>query len=142
MVMVLYSTVNADNIHHNIGAGAGIPFGLLGVSYELETDLNDSISLGPVVSAGEGWNVGLQSHFLDKNQPVRLGLSAWYGTNATVNSKLKNGVTIGMDTRFQFGNDLRNIIDFHILYVASVETPYNIDDVNRVVLSLGYKFRF
>lgn len=152
----IFSEAYAKDIHHNIGLGIGVPFGgLFGISYELEIDVNDTFSIGPTLSQSVGWDLGVQFHFLDKNELLRLGLSAWYGSNGYLSREEDEdsdeydtfkGVTLGGNVRFQLGRLRKHAIDFHILYVVSSEFEgdegYIRDSDSDVVIALGYKYRF
>lgn len=151
----------AFEVRHNLGAGVGIPFGIVGVAYGLEINLIDSIAvmpslaLGTSVLAGSTEEVGLRLLFGDKNARIRIGVSYWSGTNTIVKTgflsyETMNGTTAGVNLRAQLGSKRDHVIDVHILKNI---TPTNTELQQRfgatttenskgTLLGIGYMYRF
>lgn len=150
----------AFEIHQNLGAGIGIPFGIFGVSYELEVNIIDSIAIGPTLALGTSIldggasEVGLQLHFGHKDALLRYGLSYWSGTNTIIETSFENyeteeGETAGINLRIQFGSQRDNAIDVHILKILDPDE----DEIRQrfgsgaqqggdIKIGVGYVHRF
>ena len=159
LIFSLGPRADAAEIHHNLGAGLGVPFGIVGISYEMEIELTDSFSIGPSLAggtsvlAGRTSEVGLQLHFGDKNKRVRFGMSYWNGTNTIVKTGYlsydsANGNTAGLKLRIQLGAKRNNCIDVHILRAltpsdAELKQRFGVSKKeNDTLLGVGYVHRF
>ncbi len=156
VVGVFAYVVNAEagDAYHNIGAGFGIPFGFLGVNYELEMDVSESLSMSPTAAvghtifAGLGWNVGVQTSFLSQDSKWRPGFSVWYGTNTIVETwddyESETGLTLGVGIKYRSRPTSKGAWVLHLLY------PFN--DIGEdggyeeygapVKIAFGYSRRF
>ena len=151
----------AFEVRHNLGAGVGIPFGIVGVAYGLEINITDSIAimpslaLGTSVLAGSTEEVGLRLLFGDKNARIRVGVSYWSGTNTIVKTgflsyETMNGTTAGLNLRAQLGSKRDHVLDVHVLQNI---TPTDDELQQRfgatttenskgTLLGIGYMYRF
>ena len=161
-VFFVLGSVNARafELHNNVGAGIGIPYGLFGAQYELELGFGNFVSVSPTIGAGTSLlagaavNGGVQLLLGNKDGLFRYGLTYWYGTNTIVESRpdhfrLKQGSTVGAKARFQFGRARRHAVDAHVLTTITPtkseleDDGYSVESGgNNVLLGVGYVFRF
>jgi len=145
----------AGSLHHNIGGGLGIPYGAIGFGYELENDISPGFSVGPAMGFGSNfgdgsaWNIGIKTHFLNKDRLFRPGISLWYGTNSYVDltngdTESGEGLTLGFDLRFQIGRIRRHVIEFYLLNIISdnIDDQYEEKSDSNIKFGTGYMFRF
>lgn len=116
----------AFEMKHNLGAGIGVPFGIVGVSYGLEMNVTDSFAIIPTIAtgtsvlAGATDEVGLRLLIGDKNARIRFGASYWTGTNTIVDTgsltyESMKGDTVGINLRVQLGSKHNHTIEVHML---------------------------
>ncbi|VAW62488.1 hypothetical protein MNBD_GAMMA11-1683 [hydrothermal vent metagenome] len=158
---VTVQKAEAVEFYNNFGAGVGVPFGIFGVSYELEMNLTDWFAVGPTVAVGTSilgggtTEVGLQLHFGDKNSLLRYGVSYWSGTNTIVETSFDefetlDGETIGINLRIQLGSRRSHSIDVHVLKILTPDEEevqnklgFGVDaEGGDVKLGVGYVYRF
>lgn len=151
----------AFEVRHNLGAGVGIPFGIVGVAYGLEINVIDSIAimpslaLGSSVLAGSTEEVGLRLLFGDKNARIRVGVSYWSGTNTIVKTgflsyETMNGTTAGVNLRAQLGTKRDHVIDVHMLKnITPTDSELQqrfgattTENSKGTLLGIGYMYRF
>lgn len=70
----------------SVGLGFGIPYGVLGSSFDINVapQFDVSLGFGTTVLAGAGYNVGVRYYLAGEEKNFRPRLSANYGTNAMV----------------------------------------------------------
>ena len=159
--MTITQRAEAFEVRHNLGAGIGVPFGIVGVAYGLEINVIDSIAimpslaLGTSVLAGSTEEVGLRLLFGDKNARIRVGVSYWSGTNTIVKTgflsyETINGNTAGVNLRAQLGSKRDHVIDVHVLKTitptdAELQQRFGsttTENSKGTILGIGYMYRF
>jgi hypothetical protein len=158
--LVTSQRAEAFDIYQNISVGMGVPYGIFGVSYELEINIIDSFAISPTVAAGTtilgggATETGLQLHFGDK-EGTRYGISYWSGTNVLIEVDIdelefetEDGDTAGIHMRFFAGKQKKNIVTLHLLKVI---TPTEEEMLTKFgakpegsdfKIGVGYGFRF
>ena len=150
----------AFEMKHNLGAGIGVPFGIVGVSYGLEMNVTDSFAIIPTIAtgtsvlAGATDEVGLRLLIGDKNARIRFGASYWTGTNTIVDTgsltyESMKGDTAGINLRIQLGSKRNHTIEVHMLRTITpsddeVFQKYGVTRKNDsgVLFGVGYVHRF
>lgn len=152
--------VEAFEMKHNLGAGIGVPFGIVGVSYGLEMNVTDSFAIIPTIAtgtsvvAGATDEVGLRLLIGDKNARIRFGASYWSGTNTLIKTgsstyESMKGDSAGINLRIQLGSKRNHTIEVYMLRAITpdddeVFQKYGVSRENEsgVLFGVGYVHRF
>jgi hypothetical protein len=134
----------------SIGAGFGIPYGVLGINIEISIidNLNITAGLGSVIlNQGIGYNFGLKYYFDSFNEKTRFRISAYYGVNTVKESSLNktyNGFTFGLGQRCMFGYTRAHGFDMDLLAVVTSGYSGTVKNMGfgPFKLSIGYRYGF
>ncbi len=141
---------NANSMENVFGLGIGMPYGGLGVNYELS--LNDYFA--PTVGVGSlpentGWNVGLRLYYPGRDHKFRGRITALYGTNTVLERERNNsdsdydtetGFSGGIGFNWRFGKAWAFDGD---LFFAESDIPEGYEEKGGdVKFSLGFSYRF
>lgn len=146
----------------SIGAGLGVPYGILGFNAELAVHdyINLSAGLGTTVFAGLGYGLGAKGYFKPIGEKWRPRVSAHYGVNSLImldddwdTSEKFAGLVLGLGIQGMFGINRNHGFDFDIVYLATMgdlydrvdqleKSGYTVNERGRVRVSLGYRFGF
>jgi len=134
----------------SVGAGFGVPYGTLGVNFEINLlpYLSLAGGLGTTVYAGVGWSAGARGYFRKPGPMWRPRVSAFYGINSVYsegrgnpNNKRYPGVTFGIGQMIVLWK--RHGFDLDIMYVAYSEMDNEYpEDYSKFKINLGYRFAF
>lgn len=147
-----------------MGAGVGIPYGIVGMNAEVSLNPNSQNNLyatggvGILFTQGLAYSGGLNFYLLDYDRFWRPRLSMLYGTNGFYHSLSEDhvyqGLNAGIGQLFQFGIDRNVAISLDAILVVSSglfdkleelgeETEaYTVFGTPRVKFSLGIKWAF
>lgn len=150
----------------SLGAGLGVPYGILGANaeYEVAQQLCVSGGIGTTILAGTGYSFGLRYYLNEAGNSWRPRLSAFYGTNAMIEvielsgedfQEQYSGLTLGIGQKWLLGERHRHGIDLDLMFLATrgdfdhdmdvlEEQGYQLDDIGtgQVKLSAGYRYNF
>jgi hypothetical protein len=136
-----------DPLEHLLGFGFGLPFGGIGVNYEL--GLNDYIA--PTLGVGfvpdnVGWNAGVRGYYPGREYYVRGRVTLLYGTNVILEKEglsssdkdTETGFSLGFGVDWRFGERWGLGAD---LFLADTDVPRGYEKMdNDIFLSLGLSY--
>ena len=149
-----------------IGAGLGVPYGILGANAEYEVGKNLYISggIGTTILAGTGYSIGLRYYLKEAGNSWRPRLSAFYGTNSVLDvvafggddfQEQYSGLALGIGQKWLLGERHRQGIDLDLMFLATrgdfdddadmlEEMGYEVDDIGagKIKFSVGYRYNF
>ena len=143
------SPAHADQLDHAIGFGFGLPYGGIGVNYEL--GINDVIA--PTLGVGLvpdnlGWNAGVRAYYPGRDYFVRGRVTLLYGTNVILEKDSVSGSDKDTDTGFSLGIG----VDWRFgekwglsgdLFFADTDVPRGYDKVdNDIFISMGVSYHW
>lgn len=140
---------SANSIENVFGFGLGLPYGGIGVNYELS--FNDYAV--PIVSIGYmpdnvGWNGGIRLYYPGRESKFRGRITGLYGTNTLLEKKsshssqynTENGFSGGVGFNWRFGQSWA--FDHDLFFVNSdVPAGYK-NEGNTVKISMGFSYRW
>lgn len=149
MITGLSFSASADYTHENVfGFGFGLPYGGLGINYEL--GLNDY--LAPTIGVGYlpeniGWNAGVRLYYPGRDYILRGRITALYGTNTLLERKgsgsdykTETGISVGIGFDWRFGEEWGFCGD---LLLADKDTPAGYEEKSGdIFLALGFSYRW
>jgi len=135
-----------------LGAGFGIPYGVIGVNVEARAGdyVGLTAGVGHTVFAGVGWCVGGRGYLFPPERKLRPRLAAYYGT-AYVHGDLekqKAGLAVGGGAHLRLGKSKKHGLETDVLLIVSPSTSSVEEDWGGVSVgapvkvSLGYTFSF
>ncbi|HLA77162.1 MAG TPA: hypothetical protein VJU18_06245 [Vicinamibacteria bacterium] len=135
-----------------LGAGLGIPYGVIGLNVEARAGDHVGVTagIGHTVFAGVGWCVGGRGYLFSADRKLRPRLGAYFGT-AFVQADLekkKAGLALGPGAHLRLGKSGKHGLEADLLVIvtpstSSVEDEWGGESVGvPVKLSLGYTFSF
>ena len=142
-------SANASAIENVFGFGIGLPYGGVGVNYEL--GLNDYFAATAGVGAlpdNVGWNAGVRFYYPGRNYKFRGRLTALYGTNTVLEREgyyeteydTETGFSGGIGFNWRFA---RNWAFDGDLFFADDNVPDGYERKNDgLVVSLGFSVRW
>lgn len=132
-----------------VGAGFGVPYGILGVGLEINAlpYLSLNGGLGTTIFSGVGWNVGARGYFRKPGPVWRPRISAFYGINGIYAEDFGHpanasytGVTVGVGQLFLWQ---QHGFDLDLMYIINSELYDAIPgDYVRIKINVGYRFAF
>ena len=139
----------ADNRRemNSVGAGLGIPYGILGLNADLHAVDNVTVSagIGSTIFAHVGYEAGLRYSLLSPDHLFRPRVSCFYGTNSVVYFDLRedlkrsySGVTLGIGSQC-VPRDTHIGVDFDIYFLTM--TNYH-RKIPSAALSFGVRRYF
>lgn len=151
----------------SVGAGLGVPYGVLGLNgeYAIADNVNLTAGIGTTILAGAGYNIGIKYYLKDVGNAWRPRISAYYGINGIIIvqyawssepfiEEVHSGLTLGIGTSWMWGDAKKHGIDLDIMYIATsgyferkdeLEEKYtNIswEEFGRVKISIGFRYGF
>ena len=146
-----------------LGAGVGIPYGLIGINAEVALDAQNKGNMyltagaGILFSHGLVYSGGINVYLMDYDRLWRPRLSLLYGTNGFYKEyelHAYHGINAGIGQLFQFGVNRDVAISLDIIFIATSglfdkleevgdrAEAYTIFGTPRVKFSLGIKRAF
>jgi len=141
----------------SIGAGLGIPYGVLGSNIDISVSPNVSLSggIGTTFLAGAGYSFGLKYFLKSANSRFRPRFSAYYGVNAIIaegigvasDATSYTGLSLGLGAQWMWGKNKTTGLDFDIIYIATSnydldqfrQKGYLVSEPSKIGLSLGFR---
>jgi hypothetical protein len=132
---------------HVVGLGLGLPYGGVGVNYEL--GLNEWFA--PTGGLGyydddTRWNVGGRFYYPGQTAKLRGRVTLLYGTNATLNNsftgekKALEGFSAGVGVDWRYSSHWAYSFD---VFVADPDVPAGANrENNGIVIALGFSRRW
>ncbi len=146
---------------NSIGLGAGIPYGILGLNFDVNIvqNLNLSIGTGGTEKVGFGYSAGFKYFLASIEEKLRPRVSAYYGINTVIETeyfssdgsqdetKSLEGFSFGAGIQVMYGKSKRNGFDFDFIFIVTrgdykYEGGSPSDKPNRVNISFGYRHAF
>ncbi len=145
----LFSTpAFSAEFEHVFGTGIGLPYGGLGVNYELGVCdyFAPVIGLG-IIPDNVGWNAGARLYYPGREAKLRARLTALYGTNAVIEREYSSedydaetGLSGGIGINWRFARHWAFDAD---LFVVDQDIPNGYkEEGSDVKISLGCSFRW
>jgi len=133
----------------SVGAGFGVPYGILGIGVEFNAlpILSLNGGLGTTIFSGVGWNVGARAYFRKPGPVWRPRISAFYGINGVYAEDFGDpdnasyaGLTVGLGQLFLWQ---QHGFDLDLMYIINSEL-YDVipGDYVRFKINVGYRFAF
>ena len=162
MCSLLSTSAYSQDMENVIGLGLGLPYGVLGLNYEL--GIHDYIA--PTVGVGFAlsefaWNAGVRAYYPGRDASFRGRATVLYGTNSIIDDPYEDeyttdeGMSIGLGLNWRYSEHWAFDFDvFNIQSDAKEELEDKIEehgDSNRytveeyggdVKISLGFSYRF
>ena len=151
MLTVFCVPANANSTEDAIGFGIGLPYGGLGVNYELSFNdyIAPTIGLG-ILPGNAGWNIGMRLYYPARDHKFRGRITALYGTNTVLEKKnifsgssdyeLEAGFSGGIGFSWRFGKAWA--FDGDLFFVESdVSEDYD-KQSGDVLISFGFSYRY
>jgi hypothetical protein len=143
------SPAHCDSLDHAIGGGFGLPYGGVGVNYELGVNefIAPTFGVG-LVPDNLGWNAGVRAYYPGRDYIVRGRLTLLYGTNVILekegvsggDEETDTGLSLGVGVDWRFGEDWGVSAD---LFVADTDTPRGYEKVdNDIFMALGVSYHW
>ncbi len=143
------TAAKAEPLDHALGFGFGLPFGGIGVNYEL--GINDFIA--PTLGVGLvpdniGWNIGIRGYYPGRDHFVRGRVTLLYGTNVILEEEgvsgsdkdTETGLSLGFGVDWRFGERWGLGAD---LFFADTDVPRGFDKVdNDIFIALGLSYHW
>jgi hypothetical protein len=137
---------SAEDDHFRLGAGAGVPYGKLGVNaqYRMNSYVSAGAGLGYFEHDGPGWSLGAMCYPWENMNTFNPRLTGYYGRIGTVNYSSGRhegylGGAIGGGFEWLILKKLS--LDFDVLYLAK-QLPARVKSRGDVGLSTGVGFLF
>jgi hypothetical protein len=133
-----------DSLEHVLGLGFGLPYGGIGVNYELGLTEYVAPTLGVgFVPDTFGWNMGVRGYYPGRDYFVRGRVTLLYGTNVILEEEgmsgndkdTETGFSLGFGVDWRFGERWGAGGD---LFWADTDVPPGYDKVdNDIFISMG-----
>jgi opacity protein-like surface antigen len=140
---------------NTIGAGIGIPYGVIGINADINIapNLNLTGGIGYAI-VGVGYNFGAKYFFSDVSKSFRPRVLAVYGTNAYLQvigassyDKAYTGLSLGVGGQWMWGKSRTNGVDFDIIFIATTGLDVNdlknqgiiAEEPGKIKISIGYR---
>jgi hypothetical protein len=145
LMLAFSSPVHSTQLEQSYGLGLGLPYGGLGVNYEL--GVNDYFA--PTLGLGYlpdniGWNAGVRFYYPGRDARFRGRLTALYGTNVILKKTIagntdydtQTGMSGGLGFNWRFGDYWSFAVD---LFVVENDVPAGYEEKgSEVKFTLGF----
>ncbi len=160
----ILETKRSLNLQGYIGAGFGIPYGVVGINTEvaLNAETRENLYLtggiGILFTQGLAYSGGLNFYLLDYDRWWRPRMSVLYGTNSYYQSRYENyvyqGLNVGVGQLIQIGTDRNVAISLDAIVIVNsglydkleelnIENePFTMLGFSRVKFAVGVKWAF
>lgn len=149
---VIPSSAFAAELENVIGIGLGLPYGGIGVNYELGLTDYFAPTFGfGYVPDNVGWNVGARLYYPDRNAKIRGRATILYGTNVLLEKRswfggeeeyeTDEGISAGLGFNWRYSQGWA--FDADVFY-TDYEIPQGYEEKvgSEVKLSLGFSSRW
>lgn len=149
MMSVVCASASEGSLEQSVGFGLGLPYGGVGVNYELGVNDYFAPTLGVgLLPDNLGWNLGVRLYYPGRDSKLRGRLTALYGTNTLIeytgygesDYKTKEGFSAGIGANWRFSKTWAFDAD---LFVAESKAPAGAEKKGGdVKFSLGMSRRW
>ena len=153
---------SSDLDSFNIGAGVGIPYGVVGINadFPIVKNFHFSWGLGTTIMSGIGYNSGIKYYLRSVKNSWRPRILFNFGTTGILEVSDPSGkrkkkyysFSLGIGQKGMWGKTKTHGIDLDILYILGSEIFDDIDEYagkgyavnseSRTKLSVGYRYSF
>lgn len=146
LVSLAVPALSAEDKQFRVGAGAGVPYGGIGVNAEYRINEYASVGagLGYCKYEAPGWALGAMFYPLKNTNTFNPRLTGYFGRLGTVewsDGRHEGYLGGALGGGFEWRMNKQLSLDFDVFYLAK-DLPSGVESNNEVGLSIGIGFLF